>query len=112
MLATAVLKNVFDTKYPKANIRVISINNPDDTLDTSIMLNGIDGYMVISDGITDYYILATYSASALDDISKYLVDSNIRFTESRLTWRLCGFISMLSDNHKITTNIKILEDLN
>lgn len=112
MLATAVLKNVFDTKYPKANIRVISINNPDDNLDTSIMLNDIDGYLLISDGITDYYILATYSDSKLDDISKYLVDSNVRFTVSRLTWRLCGFISMLSDSNKINTNIKILEDLN
>lgn len=112
MLATAVLKNVFETKYPKANIKVVSVNNPDDTLDTSIMLNGIDGYMVISDGVTYYYILATYSDSAIDNITQYLVDSNIRFTESRLTWRLCGFISLLSDSNKITTNIKILEDLN
>lgn len=112
MIATAVLKNIFDTKYPKANIRVISIHNPDNNLDDTIMLNNIDGYLIISDDSTSYYILATYSDSAFDEIKNYLIDSDMCFTESRLTWRLSGFMSMLTDNNKITTNIKTLQELN
>ena len=108
MITAAVLKNVFEMKYPKANVTVFTVNNP---VDDTIMLNDMEGYLVISDDTTYYYVLATYYDSALANIHRYLIDRDVHFTESSLTWRLSSYLSMLIDNNNISTNIKLLEDI-
>ena len=109
MIATTVLKNSIKLQFPKSMVKVYSIHKNDDYyLDRNKIVSLVDGYIEINSDNADYYIVCAYDDSIFDSIDEYLINSDYDYVSEKLTWRLAGYLSMLTDKFSYRSSLDVL----